>query len=98
MAILLWELVIAAAFVLVAVAALAYVVGNLLLGAIHKGAERKSAGLISAPAWKRSRRQSGDRLRARSTKPSFRKSIGSPSVSKRARETIYLTNKTGKLS
>ena len=31
MAILLWELIIAAAFVLVAVAALAYVVANLLL-------------------------------------------------------------------
>jgi Flp pilus assembly protein TadG len=84
MAILLWELVIAAAFVLVAVAALAYVVANLLLAAIHKGAEKKSAGLISAPAWKRSERQSGDRFRARFTKLIFRKSTCSPSVYKRA--------------
>ena len=88
MTILLWEFVIAAALVLVAVAALAYVVGNLLLAAIHKGAERKSAGLISAPACKRSRRQSGDRLRARSTKAVLCKSIGSPSVSKRARDNL----------
>ena len=88
MAILLWELLIAAAFVLMAVAALKYVVANLLLAAIHKGAERKCAGLISAPACKRSRLQSIDRLRARSTKLVFRKSIGSPSVSRRARENL----------
>ena len=84
MAILLWELVIAAAFVLVAVGALAYLITNLLLAAIHKAVETKSAGLISAPAWRRSERQSGAQLRARSTKLSFRKSISSSSLFKRA--------------
>ena len=88
MAILLWELIIAAGFVLVAVGALAYLIAHLLLAAIYKGLERKSAGLISAPAWKRSERQSGDQLRARSTKLIFRQSIGSPSVSKRARDNL----------
>jgi Flp pilus assembly protein TadG len=43
MAILLWDLVIAAAFVVVAVGALAYVVVNLLLAGIKKGAARVSA-------------------------------------------------------
>ena len=84
MAILLWELVIAAAFVLVAVGTLAYLITNLLLAAFHKAAETKSAGLISAPAWRRSERQSGNQLRARSPKLSFRKSISSPSLFKRA--------------
>ena len=84
MAMLLWELVIAAAFVLVAVGALAYLITNLLLAAINKAVETKSAGLISAPAWRRSERQSGAQLRARSTKLSFRKSISSPSLFKRA--------------
>jgi Flp pilus assembly protein TadG len=84
MAILLWELIIAAAFVLVAVGPLAYVLANLLLAAIHKGAEKKSAGLISGRAHKQSQRQPGDRLRARFTELIFRKSICSPSVSKRA--------------
>ena len=43
MGILLWDLVIAAAFVIVAVGALAYVVVNLLLAGIKKGAARVSA-------------------------------------------------------
>ena len=84
MAILLWELIIAAALVLVAVGALSYLVTNLLLAIIHKAVETKSAGLISAPAWRRSERQSGNQLRARSPKLSFRKSISSPSLFKRA--------------
>jgi Flp pilus assembly protein TadG len=84
MAVLLWDLIIAAAFVLVAVGALAYLITDLLLGAIHKGAETKSAGLISARPWKRSQRQSGDGFRARFTRIILRKSICSPSLSKRA--------------
>jgi Flp pilus assembly protein TadG len=84
MAILLWELIIAAGFVLMAIGALGYLITHLLLAAIHKAAETKSAGLISAPAWRRSEQQSGDQLRARSPKLSFRKSISSPSLVKRA--------------
>src|SRR5688500_6046261 len=84
MAILLWELIIAAAFVLVAVGALAYLITNLLLAVIHKAVETKSAGLISAPAWRRSERQSGAQLRARFTKLSLSKSISSPSLFNRA--------------
>jgi Flp pilus assembly protein TadG len=84
MAILLWDLIIAAAFVLVAVGALAYVLANLLLAAIKKGVEKKFAGLTSAHAWSRSRHQQGGGLRARFTKTIFRRSICSPWVSKRA--------------
>ena len=84
MAVLLWELVIAAAFVVVAVGAFAYVLANLLLGAIHKRAEKRVAGLIAAHAWRRSQRQSGDGLRVRFTRIISRKSIFSPRVSKRA--------------
>jgi Flp pilus assembly protein TadG len=84
MAILLWDLIIAAAFVLVAVGALAYVLANLLLAAIKKGVEKKLAGLTSAHAWSRARHQQGGGLRARFTKTIFRRSICSPWVSKRA--------------
>ena len=90
MAVLLWELVIAAAFVLVAVGALAYILASLLLGAVHKGFEKRFAGLISAHARKRSQRQPGDGLRARFTRIILRKSIFSPSVSKRpGRKKLY---------
>lgn len=84
MAVLLWELVIVAAFVLVAVGVLAYVLANLLLGTVHKGAEKKFAGPISAHARKRSPRQPDDGLPARFRKFIVRKSICSPSVFKRA--------------
>jgi Flp pilus assembly protein TadG len=84
MAILLWDLIIAAAFILVAVGALAYVLANLLLAAIKKGVEKKFAGLTSAHAWERSRHQPGGGLRARFTKTIFRESICSPWVLKRA--------------
>ncbi len=84
MAVLLWELIIVAAFVLVAVGALAYLLANLLLVAIHKGNKRKFAGLVSAHARKRSQREPGDGLRARFTRIVWRKSICSPSISKRA--------------
>jgi hypothetical protein len=93
MAILLWDLIIAAAFVLVAVGALAYVLANLLLAAIKKGVEKKSAGLTSAHAWSRARHQQGGGLRARFTKTVFRKSICSPWVSKRAARKHHLFNR-----
>ena len=83
MAVLLWELVIVAAFVLVAVGALAYVLSNLLLGAIHKRAGRRFAGLISARARKRSQRQPGDGLRTRFTRIISGRSIFSPWVPRR---------------
>ena len=82
MAVLLWELVIAAAFVLVVVGALAYVLANLLLAAFHKVAEKKFAGAISARVQKRSQRLPNDGLRTRFTKIVF-KSTCSPSVSNR---------------
>ena len=84
MAVRLWQLVIMAAFVLVAVGVLAYVLANLLLGAVHNGFEKRFAGLISAHVRRRSQRQPGDGLRVRFTRIIFRKSIFSPSVSKRA--------------
>lgn len=80
MAVLLWNLIIAAAFVLLAVGALAYVLANLLLAVIDKGAERNFAALTSAHPRKRSQRQP-ERLRARFTSIVFRKSICSPSNS-----------------
>ncbi len=83
MAVLLWNLIIAAAFVLLAVGALAYVLANLLLAVIDKGAERNFAALTSAHPRKRSQRRPG-RLRSRFTRIVFRKSICSPFVSKRA--------------
>jgi Flp pilus assembly protein TadG len=84
MAVLLWELIIVAAFVLVAVGALAYLLTNLLLGALHKGTKRKFAGLISARARNRWQREPGDGLRARFTSIVWRKSLCSPSIFKRA--------------
>lgn len=84
MAVLLWESVIAAGFVLVAVGALAYVLANLLLAAIHKGAENKLDSLIRACARKLWQRQPRDGLRARFTRIALRKSVYSPAASKRA--------------
>ena len=90
MAVLLWELIIVAAFVLIAVGALAYLLANLLLVAIHKGTKSKFAGPISAHARKRSQCQPGYQLPARFTRIIFRKSIFSPSASKRpARKKLY---------
>jgi hypothetical protein len=84
MAVLLWELVVAAAFVVVAVGALAYVVANLLQGTIHRRAEKRVAGLLAMHAWRRWQRLSRDGLRVRFTRIISRKSIFSPWRSKRA--------------
>ena len=84
MAVLLWELIIAAALVLVAVGALAYVLANLLLEAIHNCAERRVAGLIAARALRRWQRLSADGLRVRFTRIIPLKSIFSPWGSRRA--------------
>ena len=86
MAILLWDLVIAAAFVVVAVGALAYVVVNLLLAGIKKGATRVSAydqrfgrRILSGPELGRYGRK-----RAHFTRTVFGKLISSSSSHKRA--------------
>jgi hypothetical protein len=84
MAVLLWELVVAAAFVVVAVGALAYVVANLLQGTIHRRAEKRVTGLVATHAWRRWQRLSSDGLRVRFTRIISRKSIFSPCGSKRA--------------
>jgi Flp pilus assembly protein TadG len=84
MATLLWDLVIATAFVVLAVGALAYVLVNLLLAAIHKGAEKKLDGLVPARPRKLWQRQPRGGLRARFTRIALRKSIYPPAVSKRA--------------
>ncbi len=84
MATLLWDLVIATAFVVLAVGALAYVLVNLLLAAIHKGAEKKLDGLVPARPRKLWQRQPRDGLRARFTRIALPKSIYPPAVSKRA--------------
>ncbi|HEX6438308.1 MAG TPA: TadE/TadG family type IV pilus assembly protein [Candidatus Binatia bacterium] len=84
MAILLWDLIIAAAFVLVAVGALAYVLADLVVAAIHKAAGKKITGLISAHIPKRPQRQPGHRLRARFSSIVFQKFICSLSAFKRA--------------
>ena len=97
MAILLWELIIAAAFVLVAVGALAYVLANLLLAAIHKAVETKSAGPISAPAYKRSQRQPGDRLGLVSLSLSSANRSVHPPLPSAQRENIHLAKQAGKL-
>jgi hypothetical protein len=96
MAVLLWEFIIAAAFVLVVVGALAYVLANLLLAAIHKGAEKKFAGANSARAQKRSHRLPNDGLRTRFTGIVFR-STCSPSVSNRVGRKNLSRKASGKL-
>ena len=83
MAVLLWELIIVAAFVLVAVGALAYVLVNLLLMAVHKGTKRTFGGPISARARKRWQGEPGNGPTARFTRIVWRKSICSPSIPKR---------------
>jgi Flp pilus assembly protein TadG len=95
MAVLLWELIIVAAFVLVAVGALAYLLVNLLLVAIHKGTRRKFGGPISARARKRWQREPGGGLRAHFTRIVWRKSICSPSISKRAARKNLRRNASG---
>jgi hypothetical protein len=95
MAVLLWESVIVAAFVLVAVGALAYVLANLLLAAIHKGAEKKLDGLIPTRPRKRSERQPRVGLRARFIRIVLRKSIRSSSISKRAARKNLARKATG---
>ena len=97
MAVLLWELIIVAAFILVAVGALAYVLVNLLLMAVHEGTKRKFGGPLSARARKRWQHEPGDGLRARFTRIVWRKSICSPSISKRAARKIYVGRQAGKL-
>ena len=97
MAVLLWELVITAAFVVVAVGALAYVLANLLLGAIHKRAEKRVADLEATHVWRRSQRQTGDGLGARLARTIARKSIFSPWASKRAAPKAYAGKQPGKL-
>ena len=80
MAILLWDLVIAAAFVLLAVGALAYVLVNLLLVGIKKG-----GGIVSAYDQTLSRRllsrcdlAAYGRVRAHFARTVFRKLISLP--------------------
>ena len=84
MAILLWDLIIAAAFVLVAVGALAYVLADLVVAVIHKAAGKKFTGLISAHIPKRPQRQPDNKLRARFSSIVFQKFICSLSAFKRA--------------
>ena len=86
MGILLWDLVVAAAFVVVAVGALAYVLVNLLLAGIRKGAARVSAydqrfgrRILSGPELGRYGRK-----RAHFTRTAFGKLISSPPSHKRA--------------
>jgi Flp pilus assembly protein TadG len=92
MAILLWELFIAATFVLLAIGAIAYVLADLLVAAIHKVTEKKFTCLISAHTSKRLQRQPGDELRARFSRIGFHHLIRSSSLFKRAARK-HLTHK-----
>ena len=84
MAILLWELFIAATFVLLAIGALAYVLADLLAAAIHKASEKKFTCLTPAHTSKRSQRQPGYGLSARFHRIGFHQLIRSRYVLKRA--------------
>jgi len=84
MAILLWDAIIAAVFVLVAVGAFGYVLADLLVAAVHKAAGKKFPDVTSARIRKRSQRQPGAKPRARFNSIVFQKFICSLSAFKRA--------------
>jgi Flp pilus assembly protein TadG len=95
MAILLWELLIAATFVLLAIGALAYVLADLLLAAIHKAAEKKFTRVISAHTSARSQRRPIHDLRPRFSRIVLHQLICSPSVFRRAARKSLTRKATG---
>ena len=93
MAVLLWELFIAAVFVLLAVGVLAYLLVDLLVAAIHQGVKKKFPGPISAHPSKRSQRQPREGLRV--ARVLFQKSICSSSVFKGAAQRMHRRKASG---